>query len=661
MLNLSVRSMLGVGAVPRDRASAVNWLKRRGIVVRRQPCNGGTRDEVALSDLPAEVRLALQLRTAEAAELPAGQMDDAAHLALEAKPPGVREEAYRRATIMGVVMRHRAAGRTWAQVIAHLWENPPVPDTPEDPFKAPSEATLKDWCSRVEGVDPVNWGPALAPGYDTKGRPKVPCDPAAWEYFLNEVAGAGGNGTGPNLRRAHGKAVKAAAKEGWTFPRHYRTALRHWQAMDVERQRTIRDGEAAAVKSLTTFQPRSVADMVAMEQVEVDFREFGVWCRWPDGAVSCPWIGVAVDRASGRIVGWTVAGSESEEAVFDLLSDMVARNGIPHRIVQDNGSAFNGFRIMGGHRPLVRRKDKGPRNANWDVPGIYRFLEIAPVNHGPRQAWAKLPESVFSALRHLDNDPVFHRAQRTGPNDRENPDPVPVDLVEFCAALDAEVAAFNGNTASSAKALRKGECRDDAFLRLSDGRFGREPTPLQKRWMRLKWGRCKVSNAGQVRTAGGMWGDGTSQTTMLRYAGKFVVVGIDPADPAAPAMVYEWDVEEGRDKRMIVAELPAVIEARHNDEASKQRAKAEKRRAKAVVQKHLPKDLDEHVRKRRADLMAGAGQVAAGTVSKVTQLPKASPFSPKPSVQDEDAAFRKARTEEFFRLKREAEERKRTG
>lgn len=655
-LTVPVAALRGLGGIPKDRASVTEWLKRRGVPLHVRGDDGRKPEFVFLSDLPPAVQRAWRVREAERAGLPPGGMDDTAHTKLEARAPGIRDEAARRARIMAVVMRHRMAGRTWREVIASI----PV----ETGLEAPCEGTLISWSKMIDGVDPVNWAPALAPDWRQDGRPKAPCAPEAWAFFERELATTGKNGTGPNMRRAHKRASEEAHKMGWSFP-IYRTAHRHFQSLPVERQRMILQGEDAAVRSITTFQRRGVADLVAMQQVEVDFRQAGVWCTWEDGRIACPWVGIAVDRVSSRIVGWTFATSESEEAVFALINDLVTRHGIPGRIVQDNGSAFNGFRIMGGHRPLVRRKDKGPRNASWDVPGVYRFLEITPTNHGPEMAWAKLPESINSILRHGDNDPVFHRAQRSGPKDAPNPNPVPVDFALFRRVIEMEFAAINADTESRAKGLRKGECRNDAFERLSDGRFGREPTPLQKRWMGLKWDIFTVTGNGQVEipSLGRVWGDGTTQTTMLDYAGKKVVVGIDPSDPAAPAMVYEWGVAEDRPRKMIVEALPAVPEARHNDEASKQRAKAEKVRAHKAIEAETVDGLEEHVEYRRAQVRASAGLPAPAPKPKVTQIPASPPFSSKPSVQQENDALRKLRNETFDRLQKEIDEKrkKKTG
>lgn len=335
-------------------------------------------DCVDPSKLPKPVRLAYPARQAERCCLAAGVQDETAHLAFLSKPMGTRQEGERRAKIMVFVQKHRQAGLlNWPQ-IAKLF-------TAGGFGEWPSKQSFKRWLKTVEGVDPINWAPALAPSYSIKGAPLAACHPDAWSDFEHRVAASGNNGTGANFKRLHGQTKALADANGWAFP-PYRTVMRHWKKMSVERQRTLEDGAEAAARSLTHYFSRSLDGMFAMEQVEVDFREFKDKCIWPDGTVGCPWVGLAGDRVSSKIVGWTIQKSETAEGYVALTRNMVETHGIPDRVVQDNGAGGNSLRMMGGKTPLVWRKDKGERNPDWALPGVYEFLGIEVINHGPRMA-----------------------------------------------------------------------------------------------------------------------------------------------------------------------------------------------------------------------------------------------------------------------------------
>ena len=640
---LTVESIKGLPGVPSTGMGVRDWLKRLEIPTELR----GKRFTFSLTDLPADVSLAYCLREGERAGLAMGVQDDAAHVALQAKPQGTREIAHERAAMLVFVRKHELAGLKLREIAGLL---------PGAGFaRTADEQTLKDWLKRVEGVDPINWAPALAPDYSTKGRPASGCSPEAWDHFEKNIASSGRNGTGPNFKWQWGQTKAEADRQGWDWPR-YRTVLRRWESLAVERQRTFERGKEAAAKSLTHFLPRSLEGMRAMEQAEVDFREFKVLCIWEDGEVGCPWVGLAVDRASSKVVGRSVARSENEEAVVDLIADMTAREGIPDRLVQDNGAAFNSLRLMGGQVPLVRRKDKGPRNPSWGLPGVYETLGIEVTNHGPRMAWAKLPESLNSAFRHLDNDPVFHRAQRTGPNDAPNPNPVPVPIALFRAALDGAIAALNANTESRAKGLRKGECRNSAFARMYNG-LRRDPSPLQARWMRLKWHLKTVRENGQIVIGDAVWGDGTTQRAMLHYAEKRLLIGIDPKDASAPAMVYEWN-EVTRAGKLLLENLPSFAEALHNDQASKRRAQDEKQRARDVVETEaFPQAvLNRHSMALQDRLMEKAGKPQLPRVQpQIVPLPKPGPLQRGPARHEPVELDTRAKTDLWFALKEHTE------
>ena len=467
---IPLRSLLGVAGVPNHRTAAGQWAQRQGIKIEKRKARGGLVDCVNLANLPEPVRLAYQARQAERSGLAAGVQDEAAHLAYMAKPLVTRQEGERRAKIIVFERKHRQVGLKWPE-IAKIFETAGIGEWP-------SKQTFNRWLKKVENVDPINWAPALAPGYSTQGAPLAACHPDAWSHFECAVAASGNNGTGVNFRQVHAKTKVKAEENGWAFP-PYRTVMRHWAKMAVERQRTLEDGAEAAARSLTHYFPRSLSGMFAMEQAEVDFREFKVKCIWPDGTIGCPWVGLSGDRASSKIVGWTIQKSETAEGYVALTRNMVETHGIPDRVVQDNGAGGNGYRMMGGKTPLVRRKDKGERSAEWALPGVYEFLGIEVVNHGPRMAWAKFVESLNSALRHVDNDPAFHRAQRSGPTDAPNPDPVPVPIAVFEAVLKRAIDALNADTESRAQGLQKGESRNAAFQRLSAGRTARWPSPCR--------------------------------------------------------------------------------------------------------------------------------------------------------------------------------------
>lgn len=136
---------------------------------------------------------------------------------------------------------------------------------------------------------------------------------------------------------------------------------------------------------------------------------------------SWPWVILIVDQASSKVVGYAVSSSENAEAVAAAITNVCEAHGIPDKILTDNGGAINSRKITGGLR--LRYRTVQQRASDWDVPGVMAIYGIKLQNTAPGAPRGKLPESICSALRHIDNAPEFHRAQRSGPTDTPNPNP----------------------------------------------------------------------------------------------------------------------------------------------------------------------------------------------------------------------------------------------
>jgi Bacteriophage Mu transposase len=608
---LSVASIAGLPIVPSTCRGVRDWLKRNHVPLTQD----GNRFLFQLPDLPKDVQLAYRLRLAEEAGLVFGEQDDAAHVALAAKPLGVQEKAHTRAKVLGIVHKGRVAGLKWPALEGLVKASTGV--------EAPDQQTVKRWLKDVEGVDPANWAPALAPGY--KGRTaKAAISEAAWDEFLALIAAWGRNGTGTNLHKAWAKVDAKKPANAWEWP-PYRTVLRRFKSLPVEQQRTLTMGADEAAKSITQRLPRSVDGMRAMEQVELDGREFKVKVTFDDGTVGCPWIIVYADRASSKIVGWAISNSENEDAAAEATHHMCDAYGIPLRVVTDNGAAFNGRRMASGLNPLIRRKDT--KKVDWDVPGVFKNYGIELVNCAPRKGWAKLVESLYSVLRHVDNDPLFHGAQRSGPNDAPNPNPAPVPMALFKRVIELEIDRFNADRTSRAMGLKKAESRNDAFARLSLDSVARAVSPLQRRTTRMTFNRLTVQNDGRIKFGRGLWGDETTQSAMLWHAGTKVLAGFNPQDYSAPAIIYGWE-DETLKGRVLIEALPCFEPAKHNDGASRRRAVAEERRAMKNAKAFARTDLDEKVAGWRAEVMQGEAPALPPFAPKVVQLATGGAFSP---------------------------------
>lgn len=70
VMQIAVRSILGLGGVPKDRTSATRWLQEAGVQIVTLEDDARPPEAVALSHLPPEVRRAVLERDIEASGLP---------------------------------------------------------------------------------------------------------------------------------------------------------------------------------------------------------------------------------------------------------------------------------------------------------------------------------------------------------------------------------------------------------------------------------------------------------------------------------------------------------------------------------------------------------------------------------------------------------------
>jgi transposase InsO family protein len=443
----------------------------------------------------------------------------------------------------------------------------------------------------------------------------------AFAWFKDIVGLSGKNGSLYPLLWAYRDTAEQARKQGWLWP-SYETVRRRFLALPAAERRTLMQGEKAAAASLTQYQPRRTETLLAMEQVELDGREFKVTVRFRDGSIGCPWVILIVDRASSKVVGYAVSNSENADAVAEAITSVCEEYGIPVLLLTDNGRAINSRKITGGLRPRYQTVQQ--RAADWDVPGVMAIYGIELQNTAPGAPRGKLPESIYSALRHIDNAPEFHRAQRSGPTDTPNPNPDVIGEDVFRAVLDKRIRDFNAMPSRAQQA--QGGSRDAAFERLSQGRIVRHVSPLQRRSVKMTWHKRMVMPDGRVKFAGGLFGDATTQEAMLAHEGKYVLVGIDPTDYSAPAMVRGWEESHLRG-RVLVEKLPAYEACSVNSDEGRRRAVAEKRRALALTKQYAVVNPAEKVAALQAAALINTVPPKEPAAPKVVQLDTRGPFS----------------------------------
>ena len=378
---IAVNSLAGVGRIPNHRTSASRWLRRHGVPTSWRSGKGGRIEVVSLADLPEPERRAYLERDLAACRLEPGAYDDAAHAAFAAAAPSLRAEAERRAAIVRLLLsvRERAG---WPERLRLVRERFGA--------KAASKPTLKRYLKAVDGVDPINFAPALLPGYRPTAR-RAEMSEEAWRFFLTTLRDAGASFP---LKAAWRDVRDVAEARGWAWP-SYATVHRRWEALPEAQRLAARHGREEAARRLAQPALRDKTTLAPLEIVSLDGRTLDFWAALPDGAVRRPTMLALVDVASGFVIGWTLSASENAVATLRTIRGACERHGIMDRIYTDNGSAFAGPSRGRRQCPEVARHARG-----WRRRAPARHLRHSRHRPDLRPAGQRAGEDRRANLRH---------------------------------------------------------------------------------------------------------------------------------------------------------------------------------------------------------------------------------------------------------------------
>ena len=387
-------------------------------------------------------------------------------------------------------------------------------------------------------------------------------------------------------------------------------------------------GPQDAAKSQAQRVRRTTDGLRALDQIELDGRVLDILVDFGDGKpADRPTIIGLVDRASFRTLAHVIVRSENAEDTADLIARCCDEHGIPDVLLTDNGAAFKSDRIAGEF-------------------GVAKILVIELRFCTPHTPWAKLPESKFSAIRYIDNLADFAGAHTGSRSDRKpsgEPTPVSIELVR--AVFAREIALDNAELGRRSEQARGGSY-DQAFERLNEGRIPRIVAPDQRRRLAMKYYRRTVQSNGTIRFLKGVFGSGETQERMLRHEGERVLIGVDPRNYNAPAMVFELD-KAGR-ARTIVHSLPAIEAVPFHDEEGRRRARREKLRTKSLVASHALPGQPAFVDQLRAEALGLEAPAPAPLDASVVGMPAKGPFHPDRSAEEAaEAAAEEQQKNEF--------------
>lgn len=507
-------------------AEAEGWAiatDDQGVPLARRRSGRGGGFEYHFTLLPAAARADLARLGMVSADCPivdTGECEgDAANLWrwLGRQPETIVAEAQRRAALIARVDLFKAGGMSRSQAVAAVAQAEEV-----------STSTVWNWLRLIDGVPAKDRLPHLAPRRQGGGI-AAEVDPELWQELLSDYLRLSKPRWTESYRRIAGKA----AARGITLP-HSRTLWRKFQKEVPEQVAVLRRDGEEALRRMLPAQFRSVAELHAMELVNIDGHRVDVFVRMPDGRVIRPTMIAIQDVYSRKFLSWRIAESEDMVTARLVFADLFAKWGIPKGLLADNGRAFASKWLTGGTKTRFRFKVRDE-----DPTGLLVALGITVHWAKPYRGQSKPIERGFRDLcSALAKHPAFEGAY-TG----NKPDAKPENYGSKAVDLDTFLAVWNaGMDAHNRQLGRRSEMAAGrmSFDQVFEESYARAPvgkaTDEQLRLALLAADQVRTDRkTGAITLAGNRyWAEELAQ-----FAGQQVTARFDPEQLHAPIHVYD--------------------------------------------------------------------------------------------------------------------------
>jgi putative transposase len=504
-----------------DRAAAEDWCLRvdsAGLPLARKRNAQGGGWEYHLSVLPAAARVALAQRgfgdTATVSdESPASSLWNW----FAQQPDAVKDEARRRADVVAAIELLEASGLTRSAAVACVSAE-----------RAIGASTLWSWLKLIAGIESGDRLPNLAPRR-TGGGAEAPVDDDVWQFLKSDYLRA----SKPTWESCYRRAVDYAAERGVEIP-HARTLWRKFEREVPPQVVTLRRKGVEALRKMLPPQIRSVAELHAMELVNIDGHRVDVFVRWPDGTIGRPMCVAIQDVYSRKFLAERIGRDEDTLTARLAFADLFQRYGIPKGLLADNGRAFASKWLSGGAKSRFRFKirDEEPTGLltalgitiHWATP--YRG-QSKPIERGFRDFCDAIAKHPAFEGAYTGNSPLAKP---------ENYGSRAVDLAVFMQVWRAGIAAHNRRTGRRTEMAGGRGSFDEVFAASYATSPIGKATDEQLRMALLAADQVSADRQnGSVTIAGNRYW--TIELSQL--AGQKVTVRFDPEDLTKPVHVYD--------------------------------------------------------------------------------------------------------------------------
>jgi putative transposase len=506
-----------------EKAAADRWALRtddRGAPLARKRIGRGGGLEYHASLLPASARLELVKRgLAGEATVAADRPSEVGALWAwyESQSEATKAEAARRAVIVAAVEELERANLTRSAAVACVAGSNDV-----------ASSTLWSWLSLVNGVVPSDRLPHLAPRR-TGGGHEADVDDGCFKFVVSDYL----RPERPTWSSCYRRMVDEYAKPRGIAVPHSRTLLRKLER-EIDGRLIIakREGAEALRKTLPP-QQRTVAELSALELVNIDGHKFDVFCQFPDGRIGRPMMVAIQDVYSRKLLAWRIGETESALMTRLAFADLFTRWGIPAGCLLDNGRAFASKWITGGAKSRYRFKIREE-----EPTGILTALGIKIHWAQPYRGQSKPIERAFRDLCDtIARHPALAGAY-TGNHIDAQPEnygerAVPIEL--FVEVVSRGIAAHNARTGRRTETA-SGRSFDQVFAASYERHPIGKATPEQLRLALLAADEVSTDRQSGAIT---LFGNRYWSPELSAIAGKKVTVRFDPDDLTQAVHVYD--------------------------------------------------------------------------------------------------------------------------
>lgn len=520
---------LGLPGLPGDkrsisrRADDERWIRRTDqqgeMLVRERKVRGGKALEFHVSLLPGQARIELARRgITQVRPVEAPRPDTGGWEWFGLQSGQIKAEAERRIAIINEVELLEASGLTRSAAVSEVGKR-----------HSTGASTMWAWFDLIKGVAREHRLPALAPRRKGGGA-KADIDPLLWNIFKSDYL----RPSAPTLTSCYERTKGIAQERGLTMPSE-KTFRRK---LDREVPKSVitlqREGEEALRRSIPS-QRRTVADLHALEVVNIDGHKFDVFVKMPDGRVMRPIMVAIQDVYSRKFLAWRIGGEESAIQARLCFADLFEVFGIPKECVLDNGRAWASKWITGGAKSRFRFKIKEE-----EPTGLLTALGIGIHWALPYRGQSKPIERGFRDLcESIAKHPAMEGAY-TGNNPMAKPENYGSKAIEwnaFVAHVDRGMAAHNAKQGRRTE-MARGRSFDEVFAESYASAPIGKASPEQLRMALLAAEQKRIDGrTGEIELYGNRyWSPACSE-----LHGQKVTIRFDPDDLTRDVYLYAQD------------------------------------------------------------------------------------------------------------------------